>query len=101
MVYQEQLFSLTGKVVLVTGASEGLGRHFAAVLARCGASVVCGARTVSKLDSLVKEITAVGGSAASHALDVTKADSVKKFCGFAVQRFGRIDALVNNAGVQG
>ena len=76
MSFVEELFGLDGKVVVVTGASEGLGRHFATILAKAGASVVAGARTVSKLDSLVQEITAAGGTAAAHPLDVTKAQSL-------------------------
>ncbi|AOR80502.1 SDR family NAD(P)-dependent oxidoreductase [Novosphingobium resinovorum] len=89
------MFDLTGKRALVTGASSGLGAHFARVLARAGAHVVVAARREEALRTLVEEIMRAGGSAAAVRLDVTDAASVAE----AVAAAGRLDVLVNNAGV--
>jgi NAD(P)-dependent dehydrogenase (short-subunit alcohol dehydrogenase family) len=92
--------TLTDKVVLVTGASSGLGRHFATALASHGASVVAAARRASLLDSLVNEIRASGGTAASLVLDVTAAaEEIASAVTTAWECFGRIDVLINNSGV--
>ena len=72
----KNILSVEGKVALVTGASSGLGAHFSKVLATAGAKVVVGARRVEKLDSLVCEIEASGGSAIAVAMDITDSDSV-------------------------
>ena len=98
--YQSQLYDVKGKVVVITGASSGIGQHFASMLAKCGAIVVVGARTVPKLESLVDTIKASGGKATAHALDVSKLASIREFCQFVKQLHGRVDCLVNNAGVQ-
>jgi NAD(P)-dependent dehydrogenase (short-subunit alcohol dehydrogenase family) len=95
----EQLFDLTGKTALVTGASSGLGRHFAACLASAGASVVVAARRMDLLESLVQELTAKGGKAVAARLDVTDAASVKAALDVCEAKFGGIDVLVNNSGV--
>ena len=68
----DALFQLDGRVAVVTGASDGLGSHFAQTLSKAGAIVLLGARRESKLESLVRSITASGKSAHCHALDVTK-----------------------------
>jgi len=68
---------LTGRTAIVTGASAGLGRRFASVLAACGAKVACTARRKDKLDALVAEITAAGGIAEAFALDVRDAEQLK------------------------
>jgi len=73
---QKNLFSLKGKVALVTGASSGLGKHFAKVLAAAGADVAVAARRTEKLDALVDEINASGAKAFATAMDVTSAASV-------------------------
>jgi len=86
---------LTGKTVLVTGASSGLGRHFAAVLARHGALVVAAARRAEALANLCDEISAVGGKAESLTMDITDADSVAT----GLAALARIDALVNCSGI--
>lgn len=86
---------LTGKTVLVTGASSGLGRHFAGVLARTGARVVCAARSADKLAELVSSLSKDGGAAEALSMDVTDEDSINA----AVSECGQIDVLVNNAGV--
>jgi len=91
--------SLDGKVVLVTGASRGIGRAIAGRVAAEGATVVLAARDESRLAEAVAEITAAGGRAESVALDVTDRDSVGAALGRVIEAHGRIDGLVNNAGV--
>lgn len=94
-----ELFSLQGRTALVTGASSGLGNHFARVLAEAGARVVVGARRVERLESLVNEIQAAGGEAHAVALDVTDAESVTAAFESAEAVFDTVDVLINNAGV--
>ena len=94
-------FSLDGKVAIVTGASSGLGRHFALTLARAGAKVAVAARRLDRLDELVGEIEAFDGRAAALALDVTDAASVQGAVRAAETELGPIAILVNNAGVAG
>lgn len=87
------------KIVLVTGASSGIGEAAARHLAAAGHLVVLGARRVDRLELLVKELTEAGYQAEYAELDVTDPDSVKAFAAGALERHGRIDVLVNNAGV--
>src|SRR5690606_10524220 len=91
-------FSLRGRLALVTGASSGLGTHFAQVLAAQGARVALAARRIDKLQGIVDAITATGGQARAFALDVTDADSVRA-CLDAVGEWDVPDVLINNAGV--
>lgn len=91
-------FDLTGSRALVTGASSGLGRHFAATLAGAGAEVVLAARRVDALQQAVEDILARGGRARAVAMDVTQRLSV---CQAIDSAGGPIDILVNNAGVAG
>ncbi len=91
--------SLEGKCALVTGASSGLGRHFALVLARAGAKVAIAARRVERLEALAAEIRDAGGTAAVIALDVTDPTQVPRAFDAAEAALGPIDILVNNAGV--
>ena len=91
--------NIQGKVVVITGASSGIGEAAARLLASQGAHVVLGARRVDRLETLVVELNAAGQSAAFRAVDVTRRDDVQAFIGFAVERFGRVDVIVNNAGV--
>jgi len=91
--------SIAGKVVVITGASSGIGESTARLLARHGAQVVLGARRKDRLDAAVKEITVAGGKAASFAVDVTKRVEVEAFVQSAVDSFGRVDVIVNNAGL--
>jgi gluconate 5-dehydrogenase len=93
------LFSLKGRVALVTGASRGLGRDFAVTLAGAGATVVCAARTAPDLEATVASIIRDGGKAEALALDVADEDAVVKAVADIVARHGRIDVLVNNAGI--
>lgn len=92
-------FDVSGKAIMITGASSGLGRHFAAVLSQCGARVAVCARRVDRLEDLCKEISRSGGRAVPVALDVASADSVTKAVKVVVRELGSIDVLVNNAGV--
>jgi NAD(P)-dependent dehydrogenase (short-subunit alcohol dehydrogenase family) len=88
-------FDMSGKVALVTGASGGLGRHFAEVLASAGAEVVLAARRQDALDEAAAAIRTGGGKARAVGLDVTDARSVDR----AFQEAGPVDVLVNNSGV--
>ena len=90
---------LSGRVALVTGASSGLGRRFAATLAASGAAVAVAARRADRLDELVAEITGRGGRAVAIALDVTDADSITAAVAGAEDQLGLVDILVNNAGI--
>ncbi|MGV3618661.1 MAG: SDR family oxidoreductase [Fimbriimonas sp.] len=90
---------INGKVVLITGASSGIGEATARVLAQSGAHVVLGARRTDRLEALAAEITAAGGSARYRTLDVTQLEDVEAFVAYAEAEFGRIDVLVNNAGL--
>jgi 3-oxoacyl-[acyl-carrier protein] reductase len=91
--------SLTGRVALVTGASQGIGRTCAVRLAKEGATVAVAARNQEKLNHLVGEITAAGGHAAAFALDVGDEEQIKSTVKGVVAQFGKIDILVNNAGI--
>jgi NAD(P)-dependent dehydrogenase (short-subunit alcohol dehydrogenase family) len=92
------LFSLAGKVALVTGASSGLGRHFASVLARAGAKVGLAARRLDALQAVAKEIRETGGAAAVASLDVARPDSIAPAIDAIESELGSIDVLVNNSG---
>jgi 3-oxoacyl-[acyl-carrier protein] reductase len=91
--------TLAGRVALVTGASQGIGRTCALKLAEAGATVAVAARNQEKLDELVREITAGGGKAAAFALDVGDEEQVKATFKAALAQLGKIDILVNNAGI--
>ncbi|BCG25157.1 oxidoreductase [Pseudomonas tohonis] len=91
--------NINGKVIVITGASSGLGEATARHLAALGASVVLGARRVDRLDALVSEITAAGGKAVAFATDVTDPAQVRALVQGGIDAFGRIDVLVNNAGL--
>lgn len=91
-------FELTGRVTVVTGAGRGIGRQIALDVVRSGGKVAVGSRSVPELESLAQEIQALGGESFHHFLDVTAVDSIREFMAKTVAHFGRIDALVNNAG---
>ena len=90
---------VSGRVALVTGASQGIGHACAVALAREGASVAVAARNQAKLDELVSLITSAGGKASAFAIDVSDEDQVKAGIKSAIAQFGKIDILVNNAGI--
>ena len=93
------LFSLAGQTALVTGASSGLGRHFALVLAGAGARVAVVARRTDRLQELQRQIEAAGGAAAAIAMDVTDPASVQAGFAAAEAALGPLSIVVNNAGV--
>lgn len=95
----EGLFDLTGQHVLVTGASSGLGRHFAGTLAKAGARLSLCARRADALAETVAGVTDSGGQAHAVVMDVTDPSSVERALDEAERRFGPIQVLVNNAGV--
>jgi len=90
---------VTHKVVVITGASSGLGEATARLLASQGASVVLGARRVERIRALADELVASGGKALAVQTDVTDVEQVKWLVEAAVQAYGRIDVMINNAGL--
>jgi NAD(P)-dependent dehydrogenase (short-subunit alcohol dehydrogenase family) len=94
------LFDLSGQTALLTGASKGLGREMAMVLAEAGADLVIGARTETAIQQAAADMAAATGRRIiGHRLDVADRDSVESFVSQAMAEFGRIDILVNNAGL--
>jgi NADP-dependent 3-hydroxy acid dehydrogenase YdfG len=90
---------IAGKIVVITGASSGLGEATARHLSARGATVVLGARRADRIETLAGEIAKAGGEAMAVATDVTDAGQVQRLVEAAVERFGRIDVLLNNAGL--
>src|SRR5437879_11576044 len=93
------MFSLKDKVALVTGASQGIGRDTALALAQAGAKVAVAARTAARLAELVQEISGAGGLALAVPMDVADAEQVKAGFKQVLEKFGRLDILVNNAAI--
>ncbi len=91
--------NIAEKVVVITGASSGLGEATARLLASKGAKVFLGARRKERLDAIVAEIERAGGTAGAMPVDVTKRSEVEAFVQGAITKFGRMDVLVNNAGL--
>jgi NADP-dependent 3-hydroxy acid dehydrogenase YdfG len=91
--------NIQGKVVVITGASSGLGQATARLLSAQGATVVMGARRIDRLQALAQELAGGSGKALAVATDVTQRDQVKRLVDAAVQAYGRIDVMINNAGL--
>jgi NADP-dependent 3-hydroxy acid dehydrogenase YdfG len=91
--------NIEGKVVIITGASSGLGEAAARHLSALGATVVLGARRVDRIEALAKELTDQGGRALAMATDVTRYLEVQRLADIGAQSYGRIDVLINNAGL--
>ena len=91
--------NIKGKVVVITGASSGLGEAAAKHLSVLGATVVLGARRADRIEKLASEINDNGGKSLAIAVDVTQREQVKKLVDSAVEHFGRVDVILNNAGI--
>ena len=95
-----ELFSLGGRVALVTGASRGLGQAFAAALAEAGADLVIVSRHLAELEGTAVALRALGRQVLPLETDIRREDAVQAMVKHAVERFGRIDVLVNNAATE-
>jgi NADP-dependent 3-hydroxy acid dehydrogenase YdfG len=91
--------NIEGKVVVITGASSGLGEATARHLSAQGATVVLGARRTDRIEALAGELSASGGKALAIATDVTHCDQVERLVDAGAQTYGRIDVMINNAGL--
>lgn len=91
--------NITNKVIVITGASSGMGEATARDLAARGARVVLGARRADRLDAIVRDITEAGGQATAVVTDVTKLDDLQKLVATAHRTYGRVDVIFNNAGL--
>lgn len=91
--------NISGKVIVITGASSGMGEATARDLATKGAKLVLGARRKDRLDSIVSDIVDAGGEAVAVATDVTRREDVQKLVDTASQTYGRVDVIFNNAGL--
>lgn len=93
------MLSLHGKIVAITGASGGIGEATARLLAERGAPVVLSARRSERIDAIARDIREQGGRAVTCVVDVTKAEDLRRLVATTVAQYGRIDVLVNNAGI--
>jgi NADP-dependent 3-hydroxy acid dehydrogenase YdfG len=93
------MLNVENKVIVITGASSGIGEATAKLLAKHGARVVLGARRSERLEAIAKEIRTAGGTAEYQTLDVTQRSQLEAIVQFAQSKFGRVDVLINNAGV--
>ncbi len=98
-IHTQPANGIEGKVVLITGASSGIGEATARLLAERGAKVMLGARRVERLEKLAAELRDAGGTAEYRKLDVTDSEDMEAFVHAAVEKLGRVDVIVNNAGV--
>ncbi len=98
-INNQHMNGIAGKVVLITGASSGIGEAAARLLAERGAKVMMGARRTERLEALAEQIRKAGGVAEYYQLDVTSVEQMDAFVQEAVEKFGRVDVIVNNAGV--
>jgi 3-oxoacyl-[acyl-carrier protein] reductase len=97
--FRDRMTTLDGRIALVTGASQGIGRACALELARAGATVALAARNEAKLAEAVTEIEAAGGKAAAFALDIASEESIKTAAKSVLSHFGKVEILVNCAGI--
>ncbi len=93
------MLSLHGKIVAITGASGGIGEATARLLAQRGATVVLAARRSERIDAIAQEVQEQGGRAATCVVDVTRAEDLQRLVAATIDQYGRIDVLVNNAGI--
>lgn len=91
--------NIAGKIVVITGASSGLGEAAARHLSEQGATVVLGARRIDRINALAKELAGSEGKAIAVQTDVTQCEQVKRLVDSAVEKYGRIDVMINNAGL--
>ena len=91
--------NIENKVVVITGASSGIGEATARMLGQHGARLVVGARRVERLETLVADLRAAGGAAEYQAVDVTQREQVNALVGLALRTYGRLDVMINNAGI--
>ncbi|WCM22770.1 glucose 1-dehydrogenase [Paraburkholderia bryophila] len=101
MTFPHQLFDMSGKVAAITGGARGIGAQTARTLAAAGSAIAVLDVLTEAGEQLVAEINAAGGKAAFWKMDVTQEDDVQRVFGEIAARFGRLDALVNNAGIEG
>ena len=97
----ERLFDLTGRVAVVTGGGDGIGKGCCQILAAAGASVVVSDMDISKAEATVGEIEKSGGKAVAKKCNVLESDELTELIEYAVQRYGTVNILVNNAGMGG
>src|SRR5688572_24350955 len=95
----KELFDLSGKTAIVTGGSRGIGKEMAEGLAEAGASLMLCARKADALEQTVKEFDAIGLNAVGKVCDVSKPEQVQAVVDSTVKRFGKVDILINNAGI--
>ena len=95
----QDLFDLSGKVAIVTGASRGLGQYFSRALAKAGADLVITSRTLSDLTEFKQEIESLGRKALAVQVDVLSQSDIENMVRTAIEEYGKIDILVNNAGL--
>jgi NAD(P)-dependent dehydrogenase (short-subunit alcohol dehydrogenase family) len=98
---KRDIFNITGKAAIVTGASRGLGRAFAEILAEYGADVACVGRDKAMLKETVDTISSYGHKAVSIAADVSDENEIKRMVNEAAKQLGKINILINNAGIAG
>jgi NADP-dependent 3-hydroxy acid dehydrogenase YdfG len=96
---RQDVSNIAGKVVVITGASSGIGEATALLLAERGAKVVLGARGATRLEALANRIVSAGGEVAYIPTDVRRRDDLSRLVGLACERYGKLDVLINNAGV--
>src|SRR5258706_15771644 len=94
-----KLAGIDGKVIVITGASSGIGRAAARLLAERGAKVVLGARRMDELEAIGNEIRTSGGEAVYQQTNVSNRDDMAALCGLASARYGKLDVLISNAGI--